>query len=381
MFNFARSAFLLPLLLLAVAAEAQETNGPDLRLQPLFVSGAAGYGRYRIPALVVTPAKTVLAFCEGRRKAAGLTGDIDLVLRRSTDSGATWQEPQVVADDGPQTLGNPCAVIDREDGTIWLAFTRSLGEDLEDQIVAGTSRGTTTVWIVSSRDDGRSWSPPREITSTAKQADWTWYGTGPGVGLQLRSGRLLIPSYHAHRQSGIYRCHALYSDDRGQTWKHGSVLGDHTSEPQCVERDDRSIAINARGTNQQGFRTVGTSTDGGVTWTQVELDKRLPEPGCQGSFLRLPPVRPREKSRWLFSNPPGPKRRELTLRLSTDEGQTWPVSRILDPGPSEYSCLALLPDGALGCLYERNPGPTYKPEVTFVRIPLGWLTGDARGTP
>lgn len=369
-----------PIILLLFSVTVSNADAADtpelvsgLPLQPLFVSGEEGYGRYRIPSLIVTSQKTVLAFCEGRRKPSGLTGDIDLVLRRSTDGGRIWQPAHVVADDGPNTLGNPCAVIDRQGGTIWLAFTRSLGEDLEDQITAGTSKGTTTVWITSSNDDGITWAKPVEITSTAKRPEWTWYGTGPGVGLQLKSGRLFIPSYHAHRDGAVYRCHSLFSDDHGKTWKLGGVLGDHTSEPQCVERDDGSLFINARGTNNQGYRTIGSSRDGGETWTNVELDKRLTEPACQASLIRLPAEGTAGKSRWLFSNPPGTKRKGLTLRLSPDEGETWPTSRVLEPGATEYSCLTILPDGAIGLLYERNPGPTYKPHVTFVRIPMTWL--------
>lgn len=126
--------------------------GPDQVL--LFDSGRDGYGRYRIPSLIVTPSGTVLALCEGRKNGGGLTGDIDLVARRSTDSGKSWSPLEVIADDGANTLGNPCAVVDRSTKTVWLAYTRSLGSDTEEH-PAGPGRRNLTVRV--SFDDGGTW--------------------------------------------------------------------------------------------------------------------------------------------------------------------------------------------------------------------------------
>jgi sialidase-1 len=104
----------------------------------LFHSGQEGYPRYRIPSLLMTAKGSVLAICEGRKDGRGLTGNIDIVIKRSVDNGRTWNPLAVVADDGEHTLGNPCAVVDRRDGRIWLLLTRSHGKDVEDDIVAGT---------------------------------------------------------------------------------------------------------------------------------------------------------------------------------------------------------------------------------------------------
>jgi len=352
----------------------------ELPTQPLFVSGE-GYKRYRIPALIVTAKGTVLAFAEGRVGGGGLVGDIDLVLRRSTDGGKTWLAEQKIADLGEDTLGNPCPVVDRSTGTIWLPFTRSPGKSTEKQIVAGESPAPTTVWLTHSTDDGLTWSAPRDLSATGRRPDWRWYGTGPGIGIQLATGRLLIPSYHTE-PSQMYRSHALYSDDHGATWQLGATVGEHTAECQAAERRDGTVVLNMRGTNKQFVRTLAESKDGGRTWSAPWLEKQLPEPACEAALLALRPPLAKagqaspQDSLWLFSNPPGATRRALTLRLSRDEGRTWPASRVFDPGAAEYSCLTRLPNGEIGLLYELSrAGQSYRPELHFATFSVSWVEG------
>ncbi len=363
--------------------------------QALFVSNDGSFKRYRIPSLLVTKKGTLLAICEGRVDGGGLAGNIDLVLRRSLDAGRTWQPLQKIADLGDDTLGNPCPVVDRETGTIWLPFTRSPGQFTEAQIVAGQSSGPTTVWITRSDDDGTTWSEPRDISATTRQSDWGWYGTGPGVGIQLASGRLLIPSYHTEPGSGMYRSHAIFSDNHGVTWKHGETVGEHTAECQAIERHDKAVVLNMRGTNKQFFRSTAISRNGGQSWSELQLDRNLPEPACQASLLSLSDSGERDgvslpvesasnrgadatplakTTSWLFCNPPGSTRRNLTLRMSRDEGRSWSVAKLIDSGPTEYSSLAELPGGQIGLLYELSrTGQTYRPELHFARIPTSWL--------
>src|SRR5262245_20964667 len=151
----------------------------ELHRSDVFIAGADGYHTYRIPSLIVTTKGTVLAFCEGRKRGRGDAGDIDLLLKRSSDGGQTWSDSQVVWDDGDNTCGNPCPVVDRDTGTIWLLLTQNLGVDTEAQIIDQTSRGTRTCWISRSSDDGQTWAKPIEITRDVKRPDWTWYATGP----------------------------------------------------------------------------------------------------------------------------------------------------------------------------------------------------------
>lgn len=382
--------FVRPWILLALVVSSQQppincASEPAVgavrsNAQALFVSNDGAFKRYRIPSLLMTRQGTLLAICEGRVDGGGLTGNIDLVLRRSLDAGRTWLPLQKIADLGDDTLGNPCPVVDRETGTIWLPFTRSPGQFKEEQIVAAESSGPTTVWVTHSDDEGETWSEPRDISATARRPEWRWYGTGPGIGIQLAGGRLLIPSYHSEPGTGMYRSHAIFSDDHGATWRLGETVGEHTAECQAVERRDGAVVLNMRGTNKQGFRSVAISDDGGQTWSEPQIDRNLPEPACQASLLAQPTGKGHDgqdgiPSYWLFCNPPGPTRRNLTLRASRDEGRSWPITKLIDAGPTEYSCLAWLPDGQIGLLYELSrAGQAYRPELHFARIPLSWLT-------
>ncbi len=338
--------------------------------QDLFVSGKEGYRTFRIPSLLVTPKGSVLAFCEGRKRGRGDSGDIDVVLKRSTDGGKTWRPLQVVADDAENTVGNPCPVVDRATGTIWLLLTHNVGTDSEKAIRDGTSKDTRRVWVTASRDEGATWSKPRDITKDVKDPDWTWYATGPGVGVQLATGRLVIPCDHTTKAK-VNRSHVICSDDGGATWKLGGVLGDKTNECQLIERRDGSLLLNMRSYHGKNRRAVATSRDGGLTWSAVTLDEALVEPVCQASLIRFPEE---GKDRLLFCNPASLKRERMTVRLSEDGGKTWPAARELYRGPSAYSCLAVLPGGDVGCLYERGERSAYE-RVTLARFGLPWLSG------
>ncbi len=340
--------------------------------QMMFDSGKKGYPRYRIPALILTKQGTVLAFCEGRKDGRGLTGNIDLVVKRSSDHGKTWSSLQVVSDDGANTLGNPCPVIDQSTGTIWLPFTRSRGEDLESEIVVGASKERTRVFVTKSDDDGLTWAKPVEITASVKKPAWTWYGTGPGVGIQLKSGRLLIPSYHAVEKTGIYRSHSIWSDDHGKTWQLGGVVGDNTSESHVVERRDGSIYLSTRTVVGKELRTIASSKNGGKTWSAQKFDSKLYDSHCQACVIALPNDKSTEKPRWLYSYPSGPGRRNMVIRMSHDEGRTWPIGRQLTEGDSQYSSMVLLGDGAIGILFERWRDRNYR--IYFTRFSLDWLT-------
>lgn len=334
----------------------------------LFVAGQDGYHSYRIPSVIVTTKGTVLAFCEGRRHGRGDSGMIDIVLKRSFDGGATWRPMQVVAEDGANTIGNPCPVVDRDTGTIWLLLTHNFGEDTEGQIMDNTSKGTRTVHVMKSTDDGETWSDLVEITETTKRPTWRWYATGPGVGIQLRTGRLVIPCDHSeHGLPGHpYRSHVIYSDDHGETWQLGGVVGEKVNECQVVELSDGSLCINMRSYHGENRRAVSISKDGGLTWSEMKLDPALIEPVCQASFIRY------DKKRLLFSNPASTKREKMTVRVSYDDGETWTAKKVLHAGPSAYSCLTVLPDMTVGCFYERGEQSAYE-TITFARFPIGWL--------
>ncbi|NUQ65797.1 MAG: exo-alpha-sialidase [Pirellulales bacterium] len=336
----------------------------------VYTSGRDGYHTYRIPSVVVTDRGTVLAFCEGRKLGSGDAGDIDLLVKRSIDGGRTFGPQQIVWDDEANTCGNPCPVIDHTTGTIWLLLTHNLGTDREPEIIARTSKGTRTVWLAKSTDDGLTWSKPVEITRVAKLPNWTWYATGPGAGIQLKSGRLVIPCDHIEAETGLYFSHVLYSDDHGASWRLGGSAGPLTNECEAVELADGSLMLNMRNYDpKHRARAVSRSTDGGLTWSPVVHDTTLVEPICQASIRRYSLARNGGKDCILFSNPAEPAaRKEMTLRVSDDEGKTWPTSRVLWHGPAAYSCLAVLNDGTILCLYERGLKGPYE-NITLARLP------------
>ena len=359
------------LILLAVSAvsavSAKETD--------VYVSRSEGYHTFRIPAVIVTAKGTVLAFAEGRKGGRGDSGNIDICLRRSADGGKTWSKMRVIWDDGSNVCGNPCPVIDRKTGTIWLLLTWNLGTDHEGRIMQKKSKDTRRVYVTHSTDDGVTWAKPTDVTKTTKQPHWRWYATGPGVGIQLKSGRMLIPcdtSIHNEAPLHPYRSHVIYSDDGGKTWKLGGVLGEKTNESQAVELADGRVFINMRSYHGQHCRAVATSKDGGLTWSKVTLDKALPGPVCQASTVRYTsPGKSGQKSRILYSGPGGKGRDHMTVRMSYDECKTWPVAKVLCAGSAAYSCLTVLPDGTIGCLYEQDG---YR-KIVFARFTLDWLTG------
>jgi len=372
----------LILLQSAIAISAEGLTQTDV-----FISGTEGFDTFRIPAIVVTNEGTVLAFCEGRREGGGDAGDIEIVLRRSIDGGKTWSPMEVIWDDGPNTCGNPCPVVDRETGDIFLLLTHNFGEDEETKIWENTSKGTRTVWVTKSSDDGVTWTEPLDITSATKDARWSWYATGPGVGIQLTrglaKGRLVVPCDHGIVGSWDYHSHVIYSDDHGKTWKLGGSVPDKTtSESQVVELEDGSLALYIRHYSwdrniSRAFprrAAISISKDGGLSWSVPKHNRALLEPNCQVSVLRYSDTLSGNRSRILFSNPAGESGRfNMTVRLSYDEGRTWPVSKVIHPGPSAYSCMVVLPDNTIGCFYEGGKENPYQ-KIILARFSLDWLT-------
>lgn len=346
----------------------------------VFAGGRDGYHTYRIPALVSTARGTLLAFVEGRKDGRGDHGDIDLLVKRSHDGGRTWTGQAVVHEEGGTqkiTIGNPSPLLDRDTGTLWLPFTR----DNRD------------VFVTHSTDGGLTWAPPVDITADVKRPGWGWYATGPGVGIQLRHGpsrgRLIVPADHRERIDGrwVKHSHVFLSDDHGRTWRLGGTVAPHTDECQVAELSDGTLVINMRnywgtegGQPEKGARrALAWSRDGGESWSPLAFDEVLVEPVCQASLLRYRPDT-RGDRRLLFANPATPDRRvRLSVRLSPDDGRTWPLSRVLEAGPSAYSSIAVLPDGSVGVLYERGEEHPYE-RITLARFGIDWIAA-AAGAP
>jgi len=373
--SFPAGALVLCLGLVDVAAD----DDSQVTHTSVFVSGQHGYDTYRIPAIIVTKQGTLLAFCEGRKDGRSDAGNIDMVVARSTDQGKTWSEPQVIWDDSDSTCGNPAPVVDQETGVIWLPMTWNLGADNPHEIMSGESQDVRRVFVTHSEDDGLTWAEPKEISDTTRQSHWRWYATGPGNAIQLtrgpHKGRLLIPANHSDHSDPNkhpYRSHVIWSDDHGQTWQLGGVHEDRTNESAVVELSDGSILQAMRSYHDKNKRAMAVSRDGGQTWGKVYLDNALATPECQANILRYSWADEADrggKSRILFSSPEGSQRARLTIWLSYDEGETWPVARLLYEGGSAYSNLVALPDGRIGVLFEKDDYKT----ISLATFTYKWL--------
>lgn len=372
-------------LLLVPALSAAE---PLLEKFEVFPPGFNGIARYRIPGIVVTTKGTVLAYCEARKNDSKDWGEIEVHLRRSTDGGKTWQEPKHIAhkaeriegnprkkDGGEheQTVNNPVAIVDRETGAIEFLYCVNYAR----------------CFSMRSTDDGVTWSAPVEITASFEpfraKYDWKVIATGPGHGIQMKSGRLVVPVWLAYGGIGDHKPSAaatIHSDDHGKTWKAGDLclpnegeLGD-PNETMITELSDGRVMLVARSVSQASRKIVTTSADGATGWSKPVFHEQLWEPVCMASIVTHP------TGVLLFSNPhtlgldkegqPVPagrgKRENLCIKLSRDDGKTWPVNKVLDPGKAAYSDLAVLPDGTVLCLYEAGNS------IDCARFNLEWVT-------
>src|SRR5262249_35882504 len=212
-------------------------------------------------------------------------------------------------------------------------------------------------------------------TASVKGSDWTWYATGPGVGIQTSSGRLVVPANHAEARSGIHRSHLFFSDDDGRSWSLGASADAGTNARQVVGLADCRLLMNRRNppANPETFRMVARSDDGGRTLSAAVPDRALIDPPAQASLIRFTRRKAQDRNRLLFANPASTARERLTVRLSYDEGESWPLSRVIHEGPAAYSSLVALPDRSIGVLFERGERSPYE-RITFARFTLQWLT-------
>ena len=389
---------------------------PVLEKVDVFQAKTGGYMLYRIPGIVVTAKGTVLAYCEARKSASGDWGTIDILLRRSTDGGRTWGEPHRLADVPGPKQKNPMALKQKLATNDEVTYNNcTLFADRAGPVHALYCLEYARCFYVRSDDDGLTWSKPVEITKAfdafRSEFDWQVLATGPAHGIQLRSGRLVVPVWlstgtggHAHRPSVVA---TIYSDDSGATWHRGEIAVPTTpewidpNETVVVELADGRVMLNVRSWSKQHRRLVTTSPDGATGWTPPTFDDALLEPICMASIVRHSLAgEAGGKNRILFANPHwleradgkaqpglGRDRKNVSVKLSYDEGQTWPVNKSLETGFSGYSDLAVLPDGTVLCFYERgsidgkNSFGTGR--LTVARFNLEWLTdgADAVNTP
>ena len=349
---------------------------------PVFISGTDGHKSYRIPAMVALPNGDILAFAEGRVHGSGDFGDINIVMKRSTDKGRTWGPLQQVAEFDTLQCGNPAPVIDLTDpqypgGRIFLFY--NTGNNHEGEVRKGN--GYKQVWYKTSSDGGHTWSDPVDITLQVHRPrrpqvnpaynfseDWRTYANTPGHAMQFQTGnyrgRIYVAANHSagdpQKQAMDYDAHGFYTDDHGKTFHLGSSLHfPGSNESMAAEISGGRLMINSR--NQKGdvrARIIGISNDGGQTWDTTYFDRNLPDPVCQGSIMNI--GYKKGKSMLAFCNAADEKNRNnLTLRISYDDGKTWKKNILLynNPGKRDaaaYSDIVMAGKNEIGVLYEKD---------------------------
>ncbi len=370
------------LILIVVACSAFLQIQAQTKFVPVFTSGMDGYKSYRIPALIRLPDGDLLAFAEGRVHGAGDFGDIDIVMKRSSDNGASWSALQCVAENDTLQAGNPAPVVDPTDpefpqGRIFLFY--NTGNNLESEVRKG--KGYRQVWYKTSSDGGRTWSRATDITLQVHRPkqpelnpaynfseDWRTYANTPGHAMQFQSGKyrgtIFVAANHSagdpRPQYMDYDAHGFYTHDHGKTFHLGASLNvPGSNESTAAELSGGRLMMNSR--NQKGdikARIVSLSNDGGETWDTSYVDRHLPDPVCQGSILTI--GKNGTNNILAFCNPADEQRRDnLTVRISYDDGRSWGKSIVVDNSGDEqdraaYSDIAKMSDTGIGVLYEKN---------------------------
>lgn len=373
-----RAALLFTIIFIFNHLQAQQ---PSI---PVFISDTEGHKIYRIPAIIKLPDNDMLAFAEGRVNGGADFGDINIVMKRSSDNGKTWGSISTIVDYDALQAGNPAPVFDSSDpafpeGRLFLFY--NTGNNHEGEIRRG--KGLREVWYKTSTDGGNTWSEGVNITTEVHRPnqpnvnpaynfkeDWRHYANTPGHATQIQNGkykgRLYIAANHSegepHKQAEDYFAHSFYSDDHGKTFKLSQNLDiPGSNESTAAEISGNSLMLNAR--NQKGdkrFRIVAISKDGGESWDNTYFDENLPDPVCEGSILSL--GRKRGKHILAFSNAAHQTKRDnLTLRISFDEGKTWRINKVIDKSTNQqdrdytaYSDIVMISKKSVGVLYEKD---------------------------
>jgi sialidase-1 len=336
---------------------------PDVE-HVLAVRGTGGYRQYRIPALAVSRQGTLLAAYDGRPNLDDLPSLIDLLLRRSTDNGRTWGEQQVVRTGGGLNgYGDPSLLVVVETGRIFMFhaagthagfFEAAAGLDPDDDVQHCD--------LSFSDDDGLTWQH-RRITAQLKlrppahpdEPYITGIFAAAGQGIQIHIGPhrgRLVQQFVALADDEIMAASA-YSDDHGDTWTLGELIGARThgyapNENKVATLQDGRLLLHSRGTPR---RLAAVSDDGGATWGTLRPVEDLPDPGDNGSLVRYDGVpsltahADASTDSWLMAtnNQDTALRRNTVISLSADNGLSWPAKLVLCPGSSAYSTAARSP--------------------------------------
>ena len=348
----------------------------------LYHPGDYNSTNYRIPAVITAKDGTIVAVTDKRKYNEGdLPQDIDIICNRSTDGGQTWSEPYTIALGTGYNQGfGDCALAWSNDNNGLIAvFVGGVG------LWNSTPSNPIRSYKSYSYDNGQTWTAPEDITnfifgdSCIYQSQTTWRASffGSGNGLLTSTGRIMFVAAIREGSAQSLNNYAVYSDDNGLTWQvsgRASVGGD---EAKVTELVDGRILMSIR---HAGKRWYNISEDGGETWQPTtSIWNDITAPACNGDLIRYTSVNQGfNKNRLLHSVPYGSQRTDVTVYISYDEGETWPVRKTIVPYSSAYSSLCILPDGTIGLYVEENPNGEIGNYLTaFYNFSLEWLTDGA----
>lgn len=348
--------------------EISATGKPDFKKRLAIAvrrAGDEGVNTYRIPGMATTDKGTLISVYDIRYdNTRDLPANIDVGMNRSTDGGKTWEPMKIIMDmGGPKDnsgIGDPAVLFDPVTKRIWVAALWSKG----NRSIAGSEPGLTPditgqFVLVSSDDDGKTWSKPYSITNQVKNPKWHLYFNGPGNGIAMENGTLVFPSQYwdESKKPGIPHSAVIYSDDHGKTWKSGTGAKSNTTESQVVETTPGTLMLNMRD-NRGKYRSIATTKDLGASWIEHHTSyQALPDPVCMASIIK---ARVRVKGKMqdvlFFSNVNSQTaRKDMTIKASLDLGETWlPANELLldERMCYGYSALAKIDDQTIGILYE-----------------------------
>ena len=353
--------------------------GPIKVRSVLYRMGEYNSKKYRIPAIITAKdGSLVTATDKRKRNINDLPEDIDIVVKRSTDGGRTWSEPYTLAEGQGVGKGfGDCALVRTNDeGGLMAAFVGGCG------FWEGQPASPLRTYIARSNDNGQTWTKPKDITDEIygakcpNEVSRTWKSAffASGNGLLTSTGRIMFALAVRDTDEQAACNYVVYSDDNGETWQISGRASQHGDEAKVVELADGRILMSIR---HKGERWYNISEDGGLTWQpETSAWSDLVSTDCNGDLIRYSSVNDGGNKSVLLHSLPGtdPERREkVSVYVSYDEGQTWPVHKCIVPYASAYSSLCVLPDNSIGLYVEESDGDSLGYTMVFYNFGLDWL--------
>ncbi len=340
--------------------------------KPLFVPGDTGSKNFRIPALLKTKKGTLIAAADRRKyNQIDIPHDIDIVIRRSFDGGKSWTGTQFVIEGHGYGHGyGDVALVQAPSGKIVMVFIGGPG------LWGSTPENPMPTYVMTSDDDGATWSEARDITHFlygAECPDPVRKGflssfCASGQGAVSATGRIMFVAAIRTGQAHKLDNYLIYSDDEGETWQVSECAYSGGDESKVLAMPDGTILMSIRNPHRND-RIFRVSTDNGVTWSETgtQAYAGLHDPACNGAPLL---VRHEGKVVLLHSLPKGPRSRWDGVIYRYDATrQKWSEPYLVNPGMSAYSDMTLIDDETIGYFVEEDDQMT----LTFLTLPVSAL--------